>query len=176
MQEAGIEVLGQAEVEEIECGKGRDFSAMVRFYPMPEFDLPDLNTLLNGESDKNPRDRISLRLLELVSFDIPDGFVKDELALAGEEGVDPGNAKWQAAADQIRLMLILKQIAKREGIEVDQRDVDNRIAEKAEEFGTTIEELEAELARGDGLKRLKEVLLAESVLGYLTEVNIYQRR
>ena len=73
-------------------------------------------------------------------------------------------------------MLILKQIEKQEGIEVGQRDVDNRISEKAEEFGTTIEELEAELARGDGLKRLKEVLLAESVLGYLTEINNYQRR
>ena len=73
-------------------------------------------------------------------------------------------------------MLILKQIAKREGIEVDQRDVDNRIAEKAEEFGATIKELEVDLARGDGLQRLKEMLLAESVLGYLTEINIYQRR
>lgn len=176
VQEAGIEVLGQAEVEEIECGKGRDFSAMVRFYPMPEFDLPDLNTLLNGETDQDPRDRISLRLLELVSFDIPDGFVKDELALAGEESADPESTAWQAARDRIRLMLILKQIAKQEGIEVDQRDVDNRIAEKAEEFGATIEELKAELARGDGLQRLKEMLLAESVLGYLMEINIYQRR
>jgi FKBP-type peptidyl-prolyl cis-trans isomerase (trigger factor) len=171
VQEAGIEVLGQAEVEEIECGKGRDFSARVRFYPMPEFDLPDLNTLLNGESDKDPRDRISLRLLELVSFDIPDGFVKDELALAGEESIDPGNAKWQSARDRIRLMLILKKIAKQEGIEVDQRDVNNRIAEKAEEFGATIKELKAELALGDGLQRLKEMLLAESVLGYLMEIN-----
>ena len=171
VKEAGIEVLGQAEVEEIECNKGKDFSAMVRFYPMPEFDLPDLNTLLNGESDKDPRDRISLRLLELVSFDIPDGFVKDELAVDGEEGGDLESTAWQAARDRIRLMLILKQIAKQEGIEVDQRDVDNRIAEKAEEFGATIEELEAELARGDGLQRLKEMLLAESVLGYLMEIN-----
>ena len=171
VKEAGIEVLGRAEVEEIECNKGRDFSAMVRFYPMPEFDLPDLNILLNSESDKNPRDQISLRLLELVSFDMPDGFVKDELAVDGEEGVDLESTAWKAACDRIRLMLILKQIAKQEGIEVDQRDVDNRIAEKAEEFGTTIEELEAELARGDGLKRLKEVLLAESVLGYLMEID-----
>ena len=73
-------------------------------------------------------------------------------------------------------MLILKQIAKREGIEVDQRDVDNRIAEKAEEFGATIKELETELTRGDGLKRLKEVLLAESVLGYLMEINTNRRK
>ena len=166
-----IQILGQAEIEEIECGKGKDFSAMVRFYPMPEFDLPDLNTLLNGESDKGPRDRISLRLLELVSFDIPAGFVKDELAVDSEEGGGLESTAWQAARDRIRLMLILKQIAKQDGIEVDQRDVDNRIAEKAEEFGATIKELKAELALGDGLQRLKEMLLAESVLGYLMEIN-----
>lgn len=176
VKESGVEVLGQAEVEKIQFNKGRDFSAMVRFYPMPEFDLPDLNTLFNGESDKNPRDQISLRLLELVSFDIPGGFVKDELAVDGEEGVDLESTTWQAACDRIRLMLILKQIAKQEGIEVDQRDVDNRIAEKAEEFGTTIEELKAELARGDGLQRLKEMLLAESALGYLMEINTLERR
>jgi len=171
VKEAGIEVLGQAEVEEIECGKGRDFSALVRFYPMPEIDLPDLNTLLNGESDKDPRDRMSLRLLELVSFDIPDGFIKDELTLDGEVDVDFGNAKWKAAADRIRLMLILKKIARQEGIELEQRDVDNRIAEKAEEFGATIKELQAELSQGGGRQRLKDMLLAESTLAYLMEIN-----
>ena len=98
--------------------------------------------------------------------------MKDELAVDGEEGGDLESTAWQAARDRIRLMLILKQIAKQEGIEVDQRDVDNRIAEKAEEFGATIEELEAELARGDGLQRLKEMILAESALGYLMEINI----
>ena len=54
--------------------------------------------------------------------------------------------------------------------------VDKRIAEKAEEFGATIEELEAELSRGDGLQRLKEMLLAESALGYLMEINTLKRR
>ena len=167
MKEGGLEVLGQAEVEEIECGKGRDFSAMVRFYPMPEFDLPDLNTLLNGESDKDPRDRISLRLLELVSFDLQDGFVKDELALDGEVGVDSGNAKWKTAADRISMMLILKKIASQEGVEIEQRDVDNRIAKKAKEFGASIKELQAVVSQGGCRQRLKDVLLAESTLEYL---------
>jgi FKBP-type peptidyl-prolyl cis-trans isomerase (trigger factor) len=119
----------------------------------------------------NLRDRISLRLLDLVRFDIPDGLVKDELALDGEDGVAPGSAEWKAARDRIRLMLILKQIAKQEGIEVDQAHVDNRIAEKAEEFGTTTNALQAELSQGDGMQRLKDMLLAESTLAYLVEIN-----
>lgn len=171
VREARLEVLGPAEAEEIECAKDQIFRARVRFHLMPDIDLPDLNTLLNGESDKDPRDRMSLRLLELVSFDIPDGFIKDELTLDGEVDVDFGNAKWKAAADRIRLMLILKKIARQEGIELEQRDVDNRIAEKAEEFGATIKELQAELSQGGGRQRLKDMLLAESTLAYLMEIN-----
>jgi FKBP-type peptidyl-prolyl cis-trans isomerase (trigger factor) len=208
VREAGIEVLGPAEAEELECVKDRPFRASVRFQPMPRIDLPDLDNLTTGDTDMdastlhkphpsksgkeqtlnvNPehvppfmagsveevdlRDRISLRLLDLVRFDVPDGFVRDELALDGEHGVAPGSAEWKAARDRIRLMLILKQIAKQEGIEVDQADVDHRIDEKAEEFGTTTKALQAELSQGDGMQRLKDMLLAESTLAYLTKIN-----
>ena len=68
-------------------------------------------------------------------------------------------------------MLILKKISRQEGIEMEQRDVDNRIAEKAEEFGATIKELQAELSQGGGRQRLKDMLLAESTLAYLMDIN-----
>ena len=80
-------------------------------------------------------------------------------------------SEWQAASERIRLMLILKQIARQEGIEVDETDVNNRIAEKAEEFGTTKKALQAELEKGGGMERLREMLLAESTLEYLVERN-----
>jgi FKBP-type peptidyl-prolyl cis-trans isomerase (trigger factor) len=68
-------------------------------------------------------------------------------------------------------MLILKQVARQEGIEVDERDVQKRIAEKAEEFGTTMKALQMELEGGDGMGRLREMLLAEITLEYLMEIN-----
>ena len=68
-------------------------------------------------------------------------------------------------------MLILKKIAQQEGIEVDDTDIDNRIAEKAEEFKTTKKSLQAELEKGGGLQRLRDMLLAESTLEYLMERN-----
>ena len=46
-----------------------------------------------------------------------------------------------------------------------------RIAEKAEEFGATIKELQAELSQGGGRQRLKDMLLAESTLAYLMDIN-----
>ena len=82
---------------------------------------------------------------------------------------EPGTAAWRAASDRIRLLLILKRIARQEGIEVDEKDVNRRIAAKAEEFGTTVKALHAKLTQGDGMQRLKDMLLAESTLDYVLE-------
>jgi FKBP-type peptidyl-prolyl cis-trans isomerase (trigger factor) len=171
VREDGIEALGPVEAEEIDCTRGQVFRARLRFLPMPKIDLPDINTLIIDNGGVDPRDQISLRLLELVSFDIPEKLVKDELNLDRISNTTPGSAEWQAASDRIKLMLILKQIARQEGIEVDEADVNNRIAEKAKEFGTTIKSLQKELEKGGGLQRLRDMLIAESTLDYVLEKN-----
>lgn len=169
VRESGIKVLGLAEAVEIECERGKVFLAQLRFYPMPEIKLPDLSSLKIDDATADYRDQISLKLLELVDFDIPDGLVKDELALTGINNSPPGSPEWLAAHDQIKLMLILKQFARQEGIEIDDTDVSKRIAEKAEEFQTTKKSLQAELEKGGGLERLRDMLIAESTLEYLME-------
>jgi FKBP-type peptidyl-prolyl cis-trans isomerase (trigger factor) len=169
VREESIEALGPIEAEEIECVKGQVFRAKLRFHPMPKIDLPDINTLIIDNGGVDPRDQISLRLLELVNFDIPDKLVKDELDLDRISDTTPDSAEWQATSDRIKLMLILKQIARQEGIEVDEADVNNRIAEKANEFGMTIKSLQKELEKGGGLQRLRDMLIAESTLDYVLE-------
>ena len=77
----------------------------------------------------------------------------------------------QAASARIRLMLILKQIAKQEGISVEAMDLQRRIAAKAVEFGTTPKSLQEELEQEEGMERLRDMLLAESTLDYLIEKN-----
>jgi len=169
--EAGIETLGPMEAQEIECEKDEPFRFQVRFHPIPEITLPALNDINIDHESTDPRDLISIKLLELIPFEIPDDLVRDELAFEGIAASEPGSKDWKAASDRIRLMLILKKIARHEGIEVDERDVINRIAEKAEEFGTSIKELQTELVRGGGLDRLRDMLLAESTIDYLMEIN-----
>ena len=171
VKEAGIEVLGLAVVEEIECARDQPFRATLRFHPMPEFDLPKLDSLLDGDGDADPRDRISLKLLEQVVFDVPDALVRDQLASDAVAGCEPASAEWTAASDRVRLMVILRKIARQEGIEVDEVDVENRIAEKAEEFAAKKTALRSELERGGGAQRLRDMLLAESTLDYLVETN-----
>ena len=83
VREAGIEVLGLAEAEEIQCEKGTTFRAQLRFYPMPEINVPDLRSLKIDDVGIDPLDQISLKLLELVRLDIPERLVQDELTFDG---------------------------------------------------------------------------------------------
>ena len=169
VREAGIEVLGSVEAEEIECAQGQAFRARLRYHPMPIIDLPDIDNLTIDNGSVDPRDHLSFKLLELVDFDLPEKLVKDELDLDGIGDTAPGDTAWKAASNRIRLMLILKQIARQEGIEVDEADVNNRIAEKAKEFGTPTTSLQKELEKGGGLQRLRDILIAESTLDYLLD-------
>ncbi len=171
IQEAGIKVLGPAEAEEVECKKGQSFRARLCFYQRPEIDLPEISSLKIDADGSDPHDQVSHHLLDMVTFEIPDRVIKDDLTLAGSDNCEAGSEEWQAASDRIKLMLILKQIAQQEGIEVDKVDVNDRIAEKAVEFGTTKKSLQTELEKGGGVKRLRDMLLAESTLDYLIEQN-----
>jgi FKBP-type peptidyl-prolyl cis-trans isomerase (trigger factor) len=170
LQKAGIETLGSPEAFEIECDADKPFNAKLRYLPMPEFHLPDLADLKTEDDGTDARDRLSRRLLELVTFEVPGELVRQELDLDGLGGSDPDIEPWRAAAERIRLMIILKRIARQEGIEVEEADLDNRIAGKAKEFGTSKEGLKEELAKGGGLGRLRDMLVAESTLAYLLDL------
>jgi len=169
VREAGAEPLGPVEATNVECEKDRPFRFKARYLPMPEITLPDFCLLKAGNDGTDPRDKLSRKLLDLVQFDMPDEIVKTELASGGPVASDPSGEEWKAAEERVRLMLILKKIAKTEGIEVDEADVERRIREKAVEFGTQPDRLRAELEEGGGLQRLRDMLLAESTLEYLIE-------
>jgi FKBP-type peptidyl-prolyl cis-trans isomerase (trigger factor) len=169
IQETGREALGAVHAETIECEKNKAFRFQVRFQPMPEIALPEFSSLKSDDVVTDAKDRISRRLLDLVRFAVPDELVKGELAFDGIVGGDPESAEWKTAEERVRLLLILKRIARQEGIEMQDADVNNRIVEKAKEFGTSKEELKEELVKRGGLERLRDMLLAERTLDYLME-------
>ncbi len=169
LKEAGAEHLGPVEAVDIECAKDRPLKFTMRFYPMPEFTLPEIDSFTIMDDGTDPRDTISRRLLERVSFEVPDELVRAELGSGLSDDLNRNGVEWKAAADRVRLMLILKRIARREGIEVDESDVERRIKEKAAEFGEDPDSLKAEFEKGGGRQRLKDMLLAESTLNFLIE-------
>lgn len=169
LRRAGAESLGPIGLTDIACGNGKPFQFLAHFTPMPQIELPDPASLAFPGEGPDPRGLISARLLELVRFEIPDDLIRIELGSDTEDEPSRQSAQWTAAEQRVRLLLILKRIARREGIEVDEEDVDRRIAEKAVEFGTNPRALKSELEKGGGRQRLKDMLLAESTLDFLTE-------
>lgn len=167
--EAGIEALGPLEISEIRCERGNPFEAVVQYLPLPDFSLPDLAGLKDINDGPKVRDRVSRRLLDLVTFEVPGELVRRELDLDGAGERDPAGEPWRAAAERIRLMIILRKIARQEGIEVDESEVNERIAERAEEWGESENALRSELEEGCGMIRLRDMLLAERTLQYLVE-------
>ncbi len=168
--EAGLEAAGPVEVSDIEWERGENFRFTARFVPLPQFELPDYRSWSAGVAQANdPQGELSLRLLEAVDFPLPDELVRGELDFDGHSEAEPGSELWQAAARRVKLMLILKRIAREEGLEVEDAEVEERIEAKAAEFGTTAATLSADLEHGGGRARLKDLLLAENVLEYLLE-------
>jgi len=170
LRQENIDTMSPVEITDIECGKGKTFKFSVGFWPMPQIELPDLGDLYKPQDGSDPRDLLSKRLLELVNFNVSDELVRAELGDEDSNG-NSGDVAWKAASDRVRLMLILKKIAVREGIEVSDDDVEQRIREKASEFGEDPYSLRAKLREGGGWQRLKDVLLAEGTLTYLMELN-----
>jgi FKBP-type peptidyl-prolyl cis-trans isomerase (trigger factor) len=169
LSQAGAAPMGPIEITEIECRKGKPFRFVARFSPMPEIELPDLGSFTIPDNGNNPRDLISNRLLELVRFNVPDELIRMEIGSEVGNDSSKESMEWKAAANRIKLMLILKRIARQEGIEVDEADVRRRIEEKVVEFGVNPEALKAELNKGGGRQRLKDMLLAESTLDFMIE-------
>lgn len=100
-------------------------------------------------------------------MDLPDRLVDAEMVYSDPEAQADGKPLREAAADRVRLMLILKKIARREGFSVDRDDVARRIGELAAESGIAAHEQAEYLDRNGVTERLADALLAEQVLDYL---------
>ena len=101
---------------------------------------------------------------------VPDPSIEGRLLsdLAAERGQDPESEPLRADAERrVKLLLILQAIAKAEGIEVDDRDVDDRISQMAADSRCSPQALRTELEQKNGLERLALFLLAEQTMDYI---------
>ena len=172
LDEQEISMVGAAKISEMEFRKGEGFSFKAEFDIVPEFTLPSYHGLsLSKDTDENARrDEISRYLLENTELEIPASFVETETGQETGAEDDPATRDARRAAEaRVKLMIILKRIAREDGIEIDDRDLDERIAAIAESQGTSPNLLRNELAAKGGLGRLRDFLLAEMVLDYILE-------
>jgi FKBP-type peptidyl-prolyl cis-trans isomerase (trigger factor) len=171
LDKEGMSASGPLSVSDVEIARGKPFRFKVEFTALPEFQLPDYGHItLSTGTDEEKRDGVSEWLLKHTNLDIPGDLVRQELALDDAAGVEPGSDGWNAAARRVKVFLILQKIARQEGIEVDEKDVTERIAKMAEESGVAASYLKQQLLQSGGLSRIGSLLLAERTLDYLLEL------
>lgn len=165
-----LEAGSPIEISDAELIKNKSLRFKASFIEMPQFELPDYGNLnLESEEQEDKLNEISLKLLEQTILEPHSSFVDNEMKYSENPDLLSEDER-NAAADRVKLMLILKKIASQDSIEVDQKDLDQRIKLIASENDCAYQELKEFLYENNGLTRLADSLLAESVLNYIIDI------
>lgn len=168
LQEKEMVAGTPVEVSEGELRKNESLQFKAAFIEMPVFELPEYALLdLQSEDQNGKLDEVSRKLLERTEISLHPVFIENELRYS-ESGEDSNQARADAEA-RVKLMLIVKKIALQDQIEVDEKDIEERMGVVAAENGVTPEVLRKFLTENRGLARFADSLLAEAVLDYIIE-------
>jgi FKBP-type peptidyl-prolyl cis-trans isomerase (trigger factor) len=171
LEKKGLTSTGQMLISDIEVERGKPFRFKVQCSVLPEFELPDYTELkLKTQTDDQMRDEVSEWLLDQTEIDVPGELVRQELAFDGNNKAQPESEDWNAAFTRVKLLIIMREIAHQDGIEVDDRDVEERIEAMASEFGKRASAFRQQVIQDGGLSRIRGFLLAEKTLDYLLEI------
>ncbi len=166
--------VGLAEACDMTFKKGDPYTFAAEFDVAPTIELPDYKSFLATDTatDAEARDELSEYLLQNASFDLPESLIEEELRSTEDtpdSAAEASPEQKQAAEQRVSLMLILRQIADQDGIEVDQRDIDQRITDMADSYDVREDALRTELLQKNGMPRLKLFLLAEQTMDYILD-------
>jgi trigger factor len=148
----------------------------------------DLQARKKHDAENKVREALLDKVLLQNAIPLPEALTESEIRHRMEElvrgmmnqGMDPQNSKvdWEKIRKQqedparksVHARLVLDAIAKAEGLEVDRKVVDERIRLEAQSMDETPEGLREQLNKGSGMQALKNQLLRETTLDYLTSV------
>jgi trigger factor len=145
----------------------------------------DLEHEAKHEVERETRADLLRQLASRVTFDVPSSLVDREIDRRVEEFVrrlveqqiDPtrANINWEefrerqrdAAAEAVRSALVLDEIARRDGLNATDEELDAEIERYAERSGRTAAAVRARLEKEGGLARLYTGLRREKTMEYL---------
>ncbi|PYT07120.1 MAG: trigger factor [Acidobacteria bacterium] len=125
------------------------------------------------------------QLIDAHDFDLPDVMVEEQLRRQMEDivrgmmarGMDPEKAgvDWKEIREQelplarrrVRGTLLLDEIARREGLDVTDSEVSDRIEREASELGLRPQQIRQRLEKGGALQALRSQILREKTLDFV---------
>lgn len=144
----------------------------------------DLEQDAERERTRRMRQQLLEQLAGRMTGEVPEGMVAREVDRRVEEfarrlmdqGVDPREAaiNWEEFRGQqqepavatVKSVLVLDEIAKREGLEVSEEELDADISGYATRAGRTLAEVKAQLAQQDQLDQIRTGLLREKAVSH----------
>lgn len=144
----------------------------------------DLEQDAERERTRRMRQQLLEQLAGRLTGEVPEGMVAREVDRRVEEfarrlmdqGVDPRQAaiNWdefrgqqqEPAVATVKSVLVLDEIAKREGLEVSEEELDADISGYATRAGRTLAEVKAQLAQQDQLDQIRTGLLREKAVSH----------
>ena len=145
----------------------------------------DLEARKQGELASNQKDELLAKLIDAHTFDVPEGLVEQELnymtnqhsQYLARQGVDLSKGfdvaefkekNRDMAVKRVKGIVILQDIADREGIKVSDNDVSAAMASIARNTGQKLEQVfKYYESQQGGLDNLRESLLAQKTLAFL---------
>jgi len=150
-----------------------------------EFVSTRLQQRLTAETRRSMQEQVQEYLLNNTQFDLPEGIASRQTARVLQrryvnllhqgvprEKIDENLTELQAAAQdqaqrEIKLQFILSKIAEQRDIQVEEAEVNARIAAMASQYGRRPERIRQELAQRGSLEALHETIRDEKVLEQL---------
>lgn len=150
-----------------------------------EFMARQMEQRLETEVQRHMRDQVCQHLLESTDFEVPEGVAKRHSARVLQrryidllyqgvprEQIDENLAQLKAEATQqaehdLKLSFVLSKVAEQKGIEVDEAEVNARIAQMAASYGRRPERLRQELEAEGNLDQVSVTIKEEKALDKL---------
>lgn len=138
----------------------------------------DMQRYAEREADAEQRQRLVDEIIAANPFEVPRSWVArlvesyaEAYRISAEQRSAFESEFRPIAERQVKRDLVIETIARREGLEATERDLDDRIAEQAEARGVGPGELYAALEKSGRLKELERSITEERVFRWLLERN-----
>jgi trigger factor len=147
----------------------------------------DLENELNFKTKRSTRDQLIRELLNRVTCELPESIVQSETRNVvydvvrenqqrgvTREAIDQQKDQIfsfasHSARERVKAAFVLGHIAEKEGIQVDQKEITQRILRLAEQYQIKPEQMIKQLQERNGIAEIREQILSGKVLDFLEQ-------
>lgn len=163
LEELRAEIQERLEKESVEASENEvEFNLVAKIVETSQIHFPDV--LLRAEVNAE---------LQQLSRTLEENKVTAEqyLASVGKTVEQLQSEMALGAAQRIRNSLVLSEVARAEGISVDDADVDAKLAERADQAGVSLSAVRAFAEKQGTLDQFRDQALTEKILGFLKDAS-----